>query len=105
MFCKVLRHPSTACRLGKQHDAIVAEHVLCKDKNNVSRQNETIKRTGPVNNMTEATEIATNADTKVNFGVMHIIIARTKIRFNATVSGFNLMHELVFDISFTDKIM
>ena len=53
--------------------------------------------------MTEYSEIATNEFTRGNVGVMHSILARTRIRFNATVSRFTLIHELVFDISFTDK--
>ena len=48
--------------------------------------------------MAEAAEIATDTETKGNYGVMHSILARTRIGFNVTVSGFTLMHELVFHI-------
>ena len=40
---------------------------------------------------------------KGNYGVVHSILARTMIRFNATASRFTLMYELVFDISFIDR--
>ena len=43
-----------------------------------------------------------SADTKGNYGVMCSILACTMIGFNATMSGFTLMHELSFDNSFTD---
>ena len=53
--------------------------------------------------MTEASEIATNAENKGIYEVMHSILACTRIGSNATTSGFTQMHGLLFDISFTDK--